>query len=220
MVMKRIATIVLFLAAFTCQSTGANESPPNAAAAVRIKNDLDADGIYLGSGTVIACGGRRALVLTCGHLVDHGVGRLTIFFADGTTRTASLLNRDGSHDLAALIIDADSKTPTAPLADRSLDDGDPCSMVGYPGGQDQPVVRAGAALRRTLSGSLMLAFEGRKGDSGSGILRASDGRVVGVQWGSVDGETYAVDWPNVKRFVEVDCRDWATAQPLAGSAGR
>ena len=59
-------------------------------------------GKNIGSGTLI----EPDLVLTCGHLFDDGVGKVTVSFSDGIHYEAKLLKRDAVWDLAAIRIAA------------------------------------------------------------------------------------------------------------------
>lgn len=131
-----------------------------------------------GSGTYVDLGDGKVGVLTCEHVLD-GSGRLTVTFADGTSKTGKAVHDRYRGDFAFCGVEHDtikplkiSMTPPRP--------GDPVEFVTYGG-------PARSTLRHFL-GSVLETGNGRtrfkaacvNGDSGGTVLNANH-EVVAVQ---------------------------------------
>ena len=83
-----------------------------------------------GTGAVIDGQGR---ILTASHVVD-GASSITVSFQDGSTRTARVLGRDRSTDVALLKVDPAGLTlhPLALGSSKSLSVGDAVAVIGDP----------------------------------------------------------------------------------------
>jgi hypothetical protein len=180
---------------------GVVESPAPLARSLAHVRIVASDGVS-GSGTLILRNEKFGLVLTCSHLFDGTPGRVVIEFADGQRFDGRLVERDTVHDLAALLIRRPSIEPIA--LDRDDPDG-VLSSCGYgPEGAFRTIQGSvvGSAMGKGASfASVVISGEVRPGDSGGAVLNAA-GRLVGVVWGKVNGETYAMCGKPVREFVK------------------
>lgn len=191
--------------------------PPSiVAACVRV----DVAGHGTGSGTVVAFepSTRRALVLTARHVTGEYQRSVTVTFPGGVTVQGRVEGISKLGDLGAISIPADSTTPVCPVAtDQPQAIGEACYQVGYPGGSG-PVQRTGVCLgwnkgemdQRFGNAPLIhYRLSTQQGDSGSGIFRQSDGKLVGVHWGAyaddANGPRFAVGMPEIVRFLGTQC---------------
>ena len=139
-----------------------------------------------GTGIVLTADG---YVLTNNHVID-GAQQIKVTFADRKVRTAQVVGRDATHDVAIIKVDGAKNLPIAVLgSSKALQVGDPVVAIGnalaLPGG---PTVTTGivSALERTIDGDTN-KLEGlvqtdaaiNPGNSG-GPLVNSAGEVVGM----------------------------------------
>jgi S1-C subfamily serine protease len=128
-------------------------------------------------------------IVTNYHVVE-GAETLTVRFADGTEREATVVGTDPSTDLAVIDVDAPA-SELAPLVVADTDTvsvGEPVVAIGSPYGLEGTVT-AGivSALDRqiqapdgyTISGAIQTDAAINPGNSGGPLLDA-DGRVIGV----------------------------------------
>jgi hypothetical protein len=154
-----------------------------------------------GSGTLIDVTKSAGLILTCSHLFNCSTERIVVTFADGRRFSASLVDRDRAHDLAALVI---SPPMLKPLTVNDSDPNGSLTACGFgPSGQFRSV--AGSVVgHATAAGaaypSLTMSGAVRPGDSGGGILNMA-GQLVGVIWGQRDGLTYATCGRPLREFL-------------------
>ena len=143
-----------------------------------------------GSGTVIEIENGSGLVITNRHVAGRDGARATLNFPDGKRVAAETIAVSSDADLAALDFAADHNFPRVSLAEKTPTTSTAIYQVGYPMGQG-PVQRSGhTAGMGSYSGrayNLELRLASYFGDSGSGIFRQSDGRLVAVLWGGANG---------------------------------
>jgi S1-C subfamily serine protease len=128
-------------------------------------------------------------IVTNYHVVE-GADTVTVTFADGTQREATVVGTDASTDLAVLDVDApaSSLTPLTLAATSTVEVGETVLAIGSPYGLEGTIT-AGivSALDRqieapdsfTISGAIQTDAAINQGNSG-GPLLDTDGRVVGV----------------------------------------
>jgi putative serine protease PepD len=142
--------------------------------------------VATGTGFFISTSGE---IVTNAHVVD-GASKLTVKLANGTTRTATLVGKDTSSDIALLRIDAKGLKITAlKLADSSkVQVGDPTAAIGNPYGLDETLTTGVvSALHRTITAPNGFAISDaiqtdaalNPGNSG-GPLFNTQGEVIGV----------------------------------------
>ncbi|TWT85575.1 Serine protease Do-like HtrA [Posidoniimonas polymericola] len=178
--------------------------PLLSAAICRVTNHHDghhAGSVELGTGTLIRGRDGRPYVLTCSHLFDAGVGRMTVRFAGGGETPASIVARDTAHDVALLATNA-AATPVAHAEyqnDRTL------VAAGLGGDGRLRAVRGDAAGKSTPNGarypSVVMHGAVRPGDSGGPLLNA-EGHVIGVVWGARGKTTYATVGEPLRELLE------------------
>jgi S1-C subfamily serine protease len=163
-----------------------------------------------GSGFVLDTQGH---IVTNEHVVD-GADSVSIKFADGTTRTATVVGTDPSTDLAVLKVDA----PASSLHPLTLGDsdavevGDPVVAIGSPEGLENSLTTGVvSALHRqitapnnfTIDDAIQTDAAINHGNSG-GVLVNAYGNVIGVtsqiqsQSGGNEGIGFAVPSNTVK----------------------
>ena len=150
---------------------------------VRVANAVGS-AMHLGSGVVVANFADRDVVLTCNHLFEEGVGRITVYFSGGRAFEANLLRRDRAADLAILEI-SPSGLKAIGLARANPGRGQRLTACGF-GHGDFHAVRG--TLLRYIGGeggtpTFELSGPARSGDSGGPILD-EDGHLVGLLWGT------------------------------------
>ena len=156
---------------------------------VRIQNELPQASSY-GSGTLIEKDSQYGWVLTCAHLFDDGVGRVSTYFPAAHHRYyADVIAVDRANDLALLLIKSPA-APATPLASQPPEPGETLTWHGF--GQGSYRTASGPA-RRFVSldaGKSWDALEwcgaARQGDSGGPAFNAR-GELVAVIAGS-DGQ--------------------------------
>ncbi len=182
-------------------SSQAKAEPDFRAAVCRVSNTVGG-ATNLGSGTLvdITDDGHEGLVLTCAHLFSEGTGDVLVRFAEGKTHRARVIDVDRQADLAALAI-ADPRGSPVAVAE-AIDRNTPLHACGYgPRGVYRCAVGSQAG-QSASEGRLNLLVTGtvRSGDSGGGVFD-SQGRLVGVVWGTAEGVTYASSGRPLRRFL-------------------
>jgi putative serine protease PepD len=168
----------------------------------------------VGSGFVYDSAGH---IVTNDHVVD-GATSVTVRFADGTKRSATVVGTDASTDLAVLKVDSlpSSATPLTLGSSSTLEVGDGVVAIGSPFGLEGTVTSGiVSALGReitapdgyTISGAIQTDAAINHGNSGGPLLDLS-GRVVGVtsqiesDSGGNDGVGFAVPSDTVRTVVD------------------
>lgn len=154
-----------------------------------------------GSGTVIDTRDGYSLVLTCGHVVrDAATSQVTVQFRDGRVAPGTILRWSDAPDLAAISVPVAARAYT-PIARQAPVIRQPVTLIG------RLLVRAGAVLTvNTYRANVTLGIPAVSGDSGGGVFLQT-GELVGVCWGSADGEAFVVPLADIQKFVgEVQVR--------------
>lgn len=167
--------------------------------------------IQSGSGTVVGKTGGGFLVLSCAHVVEfegrYGKGELVVTTRKGKDCKAKLLAWDAKRDLSLMEVTAKgADVEVALLADdEGYAKGEAVFKCGYPGGGrfrkgEGKILR----LTETNDGYLNLLADApsASGDSGGGVYRSSDGRLIGVLWGGREDGLRARRLPEIKSFLE------------------
>jgi putative serine protease PepD len=134
----------------------------------------------LGSGVLYDDSGH---ILTAAHVVE-GMRTVTVRFADGTTRTGTVLGINSSTDIGVVqIADVpDGVTPASLATDETLLAGQLAIAIGSPFGLEQSVT-AGivSTVDRTIQGQHVIQTDAaiNHGNSGGPLVDA-DGRVIGI----------------------------------------
>lgn len=141
-----------------------------------------------GSGTLVRKTEKIGTILTCAHLFSDSRQGIVVSIAGRVSR-ANLVRLDKANDLAVLEIIA---PPCEPFP-VGPDSPGPLTAGGFGPNNELRFIRGritgytvaqGATHRSTIiSGSV------RSGDSGGGVFD-DNGRLVGVVWGQVNGESY------------------------------
>jgi S1-C subfamily serine protease len=183
-----------------------------------------------GSGTVVASGKGKSLVLTNRHVVTDSAGKVPMseieydVFAKGNVYEARVVCWSKYDDLAILEVDAD--LPAAKVSDAPPKFGETVYEWGFPHGRRQKAqqgsytrydgifqndmvwggykagVRMGPDGKKYLGGAVQaVAIPSAHGKSGSGVFNSSGG-LVGVVWGGNDGSTdRVVGYAEVRDFL-------------------
>jgi S1-C subfamily serine protease len=168
-----------------------------------------------GSGFVV---GRDGTILTNAHVVN-GATKVTVQFADKQLRTARVLGRDESTDLAVLKIDASGLTlhPLRLGSSRDIQVGDPTVAIGNPFGLERTLTTGVvSAVSRKIQAPNGFEIDNviqtdaaiNPGNSGGPLIDAL-GRVIGINsqietGGSGNGNVgigFAVPIDTAKRIV-------------------
>lgn len=175
-----------------------------------------------GSGTVVHVENGYACALTCGHVFrdersrQMRSGQLSVIEPGGKPRYAVFLGIDPRTDLAAVWYVASEQTQAVSLTDSETAPGAAVFQLGYPMGHPRsgpPHYRTGAYQGQEPNGELRFTFLPVSGDSGGGIYRAQDGKLLAVVskraypdrpygWGTGNGGA------DVQRFLEETCLPW------------
>ena len=181
-------------------------------------------GVATGSGFVVS---KDGYVVTNAHVVD-GASSVKVKIGDGDTKTAKVMGKDNSSDIALLKVDpGDQNLQPLPLADSdALHVGDPTFAIGNPYGLERTLTTGVvSALDREISAPNGFSIDGviqtdaalNPGNSG-GPLLDSAGRVIGVnsqiesassgagQTASNSGIGFAVPSNTVKSVVRAAAR--------------
>lgn len=161
---------------------------------VRVSNNLG-DRTHTGSGVILT---RSGLVLTCRHIWDEGVGKITVRRPDGRAWEGRLVTTDDREDLSAVQIADPGPIPKIRYAIEQPVD---AVLVGFPGGGRFPVIKEGIRLTQ----SVRYSFVAEDGDSGGPIFAPNSLILSGVVWGSTGRMSYATDWYGVNSFLKRRC---------------
>ncbi len=177
----------------------------------------DRDGASYGSGTLVAVGRQRGLVVTNWHVIRDAKGPVLVVFPDGFRSPATILRTDRDWDLAALAIHRPNVRPI-PFATAAPRRGDVLTIAGYGSGWYRAAAgRCGQYVSPGVNfpyEMLELSTPARNGDSGGPILNRR-GELAGVLFGSATGQTTGTYCGRVRRFLDPV---WADFQELPSSA--
>ena len=143
-------------------------------------------GVATGSGFVVS---KDGYVVTNAHVVD-GASSVKVKIGDGDTKTAKVIGKDNSSDIALLKVDpGDQNLQPLPLADSgALHVGDPTFAIGSPYGLERTLTTGVvSALNRQISAPNGFSIDGviqtdaalNPGNSGGPLLNSA-GQVIGV----------------------------------------
>ena len=187
----------------------------------------------IGSGTLVDKNEKHGLVLSCGHLFSDGTGTITVIFPSGTKYGAKLLERDGSADLSALLIQSPEADPWE-VATQAPRQGDSVYSAGF-GQQGSYAVNAGTVRGYTdiqtmrgglfIKDALQISGRARQGDSG-GPMFDRDHKLVGVISVTSESDVSGTCCLRIRRFLDRHSKrfsqpanppanDWRPAQPDA-----
>lgn len=193
---KALLVLAAVVFAFATVSKALGADPREATC--RVLNQADGSA---GSGTLIDVkpDSSEGLVLTCQHLFRGGAKDIIVTMADGHTHGAALIKQDANADLAALVITNPRAKPVEVSLDKAVG---PFTSYGY-GGNGVLQATSGRHTNNCKAPGLVgIVYEGmaRSGDSGGGCFD-STGKLIGVEWGAIGGETYASTGEPFRRFV-------------------
>src|SRR5581483_879918 len=167
-------------------------APSGPCAAYVLVECHDGKGVGSGSGIIVDWNEQQslALVLTNRHVVGERAGREKIYvvLSNGQPCDAVYLGVDPKADLAAVAICPPSycrPVATVPVAQADAQPGEHVAWTGYPGGHG-PAVRTATVrnvrsyIEQTGVYNLALTTPCQRGESGSGVIRQSDGSLVGI----------------------------------------
>ena len=186
------------------------QQPVSIPQVVRIGNGRP-DGVYYGSGVIVADNGTTANVLTCWHTFEVGVGKVTVNGAE-----AQIVDSDKPNDLALIRC---RSLRVKPLAVSNGDPGPQVTVTTIGFGSGRVARFAGRVLGYVVTAAtgrrhtLVVRGTVRDGDSGGPIID-SNNEIVGVIWGFSDGEVYATNAGCIRKFLgRVEACDPATTDP-------
>ena len=174
-------------------------------------------------------------IVTAAHVVDDAT-QLTVTFADGTSRPATLLGKDDATDVAVIKVDAPSSVlHPLQLGDSSqLQVGDGVVAIGSPFGLEDTVTSGiVSALNRTITSPNNFSIDGaiqtdaaiNHGNSGGPLLDLQ-GKVIGINTAgkslsdSASGLGFAIPVNEVKNVVDALIKDGKIAHPTLGLTAR
>jgi S1-C subfamily serine protease len=180
---------------------------------VSVQRDVGGGRVRGGTGTVIACEGKKSLVLTNAHVADDPAASYTVVHA-GTTYPATYVAgspvrqdpgdeyRVDGPDLALVSVGA--TLPVATIARDAPRAGERVRLWGFGG---RPVERgaaekAGEVLDATgyTEPTFISSTDTTSGDSGSGVFNEI-GELVAVHWGGDGRKAHAVPLGTVRSFL-------------------
>ena len=144
------------------------------------------------------------LILTVAHVFGDGRGPITITSPAGEVQVGILRRLDAAKDLAAIAVDQKHPAPRKlarqqPLRQATVHTagrGNTGRLRVWTGQVLGWVFRTATARADTM----VISGRAKSGDSGGPIFDAA-GDVVGIIWGSADGNTYAVDLTTITAFL-------------------
>lgn len=189
-------------------------------AVVRVQNELPQAASY-GSGTLIEKDAQFGWVLTCAHLFDDGLGRVSTYFPALHHRYyADVVAVDRANDLALLLI----KTPAASAAPVAHQPPEPGELLTWHGFGQGSYRAASGPARRFVSldaGKSWDALEwcgaARQGDSGGPAFN-SRGELVAVIAGSDGQISVGTACHRIRQFFSAHRKRAPTAQPTSPSS--
>lgn len=201
--MKWLFSIAIALCAATAAPGRSAPSLPPHPAVVRVIVP-ERNGASLGSGSLVAVGGRYGLVVTNYHVVRDGSGQVGVVFPDGFRSGATVVRVDRDWDLAALVIWRPNVRPIT-LANEVPRLGEPLSIAGY-GSGDYRLVTGRCTEYVSPGGNLPyemveLSAGARQGDSGGPILNQR-GELAGVLFGASWGRTVGSHCLRTRQFLD------------------
>lgn len=143
-----------------------------------------------------------------------------VVWPSGRNQYAAFVAAHALADLAAIVVDADSTTPSVPIAQTHPVIGDQICQVGYPHGKMTKRVGMVNGYVATKEGVRLFvpSFNTDHGDSGSGIFLTRERALCGVVWGGDGRNAVGVEWKVCKSFVEEQCCFWRRPQSPTGPA--
>jgi S1-C subfamily serine protease len=169
-----------------------------------------------GSGTVIAAEGDRYLVLTNRHVAPKA-DTYRIRLRNGKEYAATWETADARADLAAVSFACSDPVPVIAIADAPAAN-QKLVKIGYPEGKG-PIAGAGYLLIGGADApNVLTSILVHEGDSGSGVFRVSDSKLVAVIWGyrtNARNTSIAVANADVQRFAQACIRGWRRPSPRA-----
>lgn len=175
-------------------------APVDSACLLQYEDKNDPTKFSAGSGTVIACEGKKSLILTAAHVIPDGKADITVTLkgkdyvgkyltGSKVTVTETGLTIDGA-DLALIVVDAE--LPVTPLAKEMVKKGDRVHQWGFCGGPHHakrgPYYKTGKV--DDVDEEFAIASpDARRGDSGCALCNDKN-EIIGVV---------------VRRFADDDC---------------
>jgi hypothetical protein len=201
--MLLLIAALLFATPVAAQTPAPIPVPQTVVAPIAVVTNCTGNECLKGTGTLIAKGNGRGLVLTTGHVFGIGHGKLQAVLG-GRPYAATLLGHDAQLDLAMLEI-AEPPVEPLPIAEASPSIGARIQSFGFgPGplscntGQVLGYVqepRGPAAAMFEITGSAW------QGDSGGPMLNERY-ELCGVIRGGASGLVNGVSFPFARRFIE------------------
>lgn len=156
-----------------------------------------------GSGTLIGTDGKQGLVLSCGHLFEHGGRTVSVKFPTiQGTATGAVIGLDLKVDLSMITIAAPAGIygPTCVRAARQTDS--ELLAIGFPWyAKGKQCFTSGKSLGYDGNDLHFAAHPFVHSGYSGGALLAPDGSFVGVVCGYGDDYSYAPSGPALVRFV-------------------
>lgn len=163
-----------------------------------------------GSGTLVNTENAGTIVLTCAHLFRDGAGKTRVWFTGGGAHSATLIDLDTNHDLAALKIDLkrDEHLPSTSAVDIA-DHAPPAGVLVHGCGfgkagrfrcQSGTVLGYARSQHAQHADTLLYVGAARQGDSGGGVFD-QQGKLVAVVWGTDERRTMATAVSQVHHFL-------------------
>jgi hypothetical protein len=158
-----------------------------------------------GSGTLVFKGQNVAYVLTCHHVFDECKSQIVCSFQDGESFYGRLKKENGNDDLSVIAIRPPRLVPV-PIGDPAK-----ATSITVCGFGPNAGFRAstGRVIGQTMAqGSTcptwIVNTPVRPGDSGGAALD-QQGRIVGVVWGTLDGNTYIMSSTAFNQILKTQC---------------
>lgn len=171
---------------------------------VRVRVDDQRGYTSYGSGVLVEVTGNRGLVLSCAHLFDPAGPIFVMFPTNRQWVPGRLLHLDKTYDLSVIIIE------NPPVQSASIYQGAPQKGISirFEGYQRTGILRAilGKVLGYTTTRgvttyeTIVVSGAAQDGDSGGPIY--SDGKVIGIIWGTDGQKTYGTYCGRILVFLE------------------
>jgi S1-C subfamily serine protease len=179
----------------------------------------EAQGMSMGSGTLVAVNRHCGLVVTNWHVVRDATRTVQVIFPDGFRSAATVLRVDRDWDLAALVIWRPTAEPVT-LAQSMPAKGDLLTIAGYGPGSYRAAT--GRCVQYVSPGErfpyemVELSAGARQGDSGGPIFNAR-GELAGVLFGAASGHTTGSYCGRVRWFLAPVIDQFQRADTLLAS---